>query len=379
MTRLSVAARLDFRGFRLAAEIDAEIEGVLALFGPSGCGKTSFLRVIAGLERGAAGHVAFGAERWQDSAARRFVPAHKRRIGYVFQDARLFAHLSVERNLRYGYRRTPAAERRIAPEEVVRVLDLAPLLARRVDNLSGGEKQRVALGRAILSSPRLLLMDEPLASLDLARREEVLPFIERVVETFGVPAVFVSHAIDEVVRLARTIALIEDGRILAHGPLQEVTSRLDLTAYTERLDAGAVIPATVEAHAVADQLTRLGFPGGALRAPRLDLPIGAPVRVLVRSRDVALSLVPPASTSILNVLKGTVRAVEPAGDGPQANVLLDIGVPLWARIMKLSVRELGLAPGVTAYALIKAVAVDRRSVGRPTAMDSPVSARAPAR
>ena len=369
MTHLSVAASLAFRDFTLTASLDTGIEGVLALFGPSGSGKTTLLRVIAGLERAAAGHVRFGDETWQDSAARAFVPPHLRGIGYVFQDARLFAHLSVGNNLLYGYRRTPAAERRIAPDEVIRVLDLAPLLNRRVEALSGGEKQRVALGRALLSCPRILLMDEPLAALDLARKDEVLPFIERVIEEFRLPAVYVSHAIDEVVRLARQIAFVSAGRIVACGPLEEITSRLDLRDYTSRLDAGAVIPVTVAGHDQANQLTRLSFPHGQLLAPHIDLPVGAAVRVLVRSRDVALSRVPPGQTSILNVLEGKVVAIDEP-DGPQAHVLLDIGVPLWARIMKISVRELGLAPGVTAYALIKAVAVDRRSIGRPTSMDA---------
>lgn len=369
MIRLNVSAHLAFRDFTLDAALDAEIDGVLALFGPSGSGKTTLLRVIAGLERAATGYVRFDGETWQDSAARSFVPPHRRGIGYVFQDARLFAHLSVNSNLLYGHRRTPASERRIVPDEVIRVLQLSPLLERRVEALSGGEKQRVALGRALLSCPRILLLDEPLTALDIARKDEVLPFIERVIDEFRLPAIYVSHAIDEVVRLARQIAFVSAGRIVACGPLEEITSRLDLRDYTSRLDAGAVIPVTVIGHDQANQLTRLGFPDGQLLAPHIDLPLGTAVRVLVRSRDVALSRVPPGQTSILNVLEGKVVAIDEP-DGPQAHVLLDIGVPLWARIMKISVRELGLAPGVTAYALIKAVAVDRRSVGRPTSMDA---------
>jgi molybdate transport system ATP-binding protein len=368
MTRLTASAQQDFPRFRLDAALDTEIDGVLALFGPSGSGKTSLLRVIAGLERTAAGVVRFGEETWQSAAPRRFIPAHHRRVGYVFQDARLFDHLSVLANLTYGHRRTPKAERRFELDGVIRVLALEALLARRSYNLSGGEKQRVAIGRAMLANPRLLLMDEPLASLDQTSKDEILPFIERVVEEFRVPVIYVSHSIDEVVRLAGRIAFFSEGHIIALGSLQEVTSRLELKEYTNRLDAGAVIPVVVVGHDRANQLTRLSFGSGALLAPQLDLPAGTAVNVLVRSRDVALSLSPPRDSSILNVLPGTVVAIEPL-EGPQAHVLLDIGVPLWARIMKVSVRNLRLAPGSTVYALIKAVAVDRRSVGRPTSMD----------
>lgn len=368
MTALKASVRLAFEGFDLAVELDTALDGVLALFGPSGSGKTTLLRVIAGLEQSATGAVRFGDEVWQDSASRCFVPPHRRRIGYVFQDSRLFPHLSVRDNLMYGYRRTPTPERRFSPDDVIRVLGLAPLLDRRPLRLSGGEQQRVALGRAILVNPQVLLMDEPLASLDFARRDEILPVIERVVGEFKLPVIYVSHAIDEVVRLASRIAFLSAGRLIALGTLEDVTTRLELREFTSRLDAGAVIPATVASHDAANQLTRLSFAGNLLLGPFVDLPIGTPVHVLVRSRDVALSLVPPEQTSILNVLRGTVIAIDEP-EGPHAHVLLDVGVPLWARIMKVSVRTLGLAPGSTAYALIKAVAVDRRSMGRPTSMD----------
>jgi len=368
MSRLALDVTLTLGALSLDADLDTPLAGVSALFGPSGSGKTTLLRVIAGLERGARGVVRFDEETWQDSARGIFVPPHARRVGMVFQDARLFAHLSVEANLRYGFRRTPAAERKLLPGEVIEVLGLEPLLSRRVVHLSGGERQRVAMGRALLANPRLLLMDEPLASLDEARKQQILPYIERLVERFRLPVIYVSHAIDEVLRLAGQVAFMAHGRIAAHGPLNEVTQRLDLREYIGRLDAGAVIAARVLGHDEPNGITRLGFSGGTLIGPRIDLPEGAPVNVLVRSRDVALALHPPQGTSILNMLEGRVVSISD-DEGPQAHVMLDVGVPLWARIMKRSVRELGLAEGKTVYALIKAVAVDRRSIGRPTEMD----------
>ena len=368
MSRLALDLALGLGALDLRVALDAPLAGVSALFGPSGSGKTTLLRIIAGLERGATGTVRVGDEIWQDSARGLFVPPHRRRIGFVFQDARLFAHLSVEANLLYGYRRTPAEERRLAPDELIDVLELRPLLGRRVANLSGGERQRIAMGRAFLTSPRLLLMDEPLASLDEARKQQILPYIERLVERFQLPAIYVSHAIDEVLRLAGQVAFMAHGRIAAYGPLNEVTQRLDLREYTGRLDAGAVIAARVLDHDEPNGITRLGFSGGTLIGPRIDLPEGAPVNVLVRSRDVALALEPPRETSILNILEGRVVSVS-EDEGPQAHVMLNVGVPLWARIMKRSVNELGLSEGKTVYALIKAVAVDRRSIGRPTRMD----------
>lgn len=372
MARLVASSRIRYPGFELEADLDLELDGVGAVFGPSGSGKTTLLRTIAGLERSARGTVRLDAEAWQDDPAGIFLPPHRRSVGFVFQDTRLFPHLSVRSNLGYGLRRTPPRERRFSLEEVSHLLDLDALLERRPLALSGGERQRVAIGRAVLTSPRLLLMDEPLASLDAGRKEEILPFIERLAGGLGIPILYVSHAIDEVSRLASTLVLLWDGRILATGPIEDVTSRLDLRPYVGMLDAGAVLRAVVRGHDAAFGLTRLGFRGGELVIPHLDLPPGTPVNALVRSRDVALSLDPPGNTSILNVLEGRVLEIseEP---GPQVHVLLDVGSPLWARIMRKSIDDLGLVPGKTVYALLKAVAIDQRSLGRPTAMDRSLS------
>lgn len=369
MTRLLAKCRAHFPTFDLDAELDLPIDGVTALFGPSGSGKSTLLRLIAGLDRVPGNQITVEDEVWQDDARGIFVAPHRRGIGFVFQETHLFPHLSVAANIAYGLKRIGRRRQRFSLDQVVEILDLGALLNRAPTGLSGGERQRVAIARAVLTSPRLLLMDEPLSSLDADRKAEILPFIERLGHDLGVPILYVSHAIEEVLRLASTLALIDKGRIIATGPIEEVTSRLDLHPYTGRLDAGAVLRSTVRRHDPALGITRLAFEGGELIIPEIDAPLGSAINVRIRSRDVALSLDAPRRTSILNILPGRVVQIAD-GDGPQAHVLLDIGSPLWARITKLSVRELALAPGVPVYALIKAIAVDRRSLGRPTAMDT---------
>ena len=361
MTALAVRARIAWPDFTLDAALALELRAIAVLFGPSGSGKSTLLRCVAGLER-AEGSVRLGDEVWQDEGA--FTPPHRRAVGYVFQDAQLFPHLSVAGNLRFGLRRTPAAERRLSFDRVVAALDLAALLERRPARLSGGERQRVAIGRAVLGHPRLLLMDEPLAALDGARKEEILPFIERLPAEFGLPILYVTHAIEEALRLASDLVLIERGRIVAAGPIEEVTSRLELHEYADRLDAGAVLRATVTRHDTARGLTHFTFAGGELRAPLMRLPEGAQVNIRIRARDVSLALEPPRAISILNILPGRIVRIG-EGEGPQAQVLLDVGAPLWARITRASVADLALAPGKPVYALLKAVAVDSRSLGRP--------------
>lgn len=366
---LSLDCDLGLPGFRLRGGLRLPMEGVGALFGPSGSGKTTLLRVLAGLEQGNRGRLALGDTVWQDASAGTFVPPHRRGIGFVFQDALLFPHLSVRSNLVYGFRRRRGDGRTADPAQVIDLLDLGSLLDRRPWRLSGGERQRVALGRAVLSAPRLLLLDEPLASLDAARREEILPFIESLARELRIPMLYVTHAIEEVLRLASRIVLIDRGEIVAAGPLDEITNRLELRAYTGRLDAGSVVAVRVIGQEPGQGITRLGFTGGALTAPSIDLPLGAELNIRIRSRDVAVALAPPSGTSILNILPG--RVVRMAGeDGPHVHVLLDVGVPLWARIMRKSVADLDLREGKPVYALLKAVAVDQRSVGRPTAMDT---------
>lgn len=361
MPVLDVEVRRRFGDFQLAARFAAG-PGVTALFGRSGAGKSSLVNLLAGLERPEAGHIVLGERVLFDAAAGIDLPPEQRRLGYVFQEGRLFPHLSVEGNLRYGLRLAPAGERHQDFTEIVRLLGLEGLLRRRPGTLSGGEKQRVAIGRALLASPRLLLMDEPMASLDAQHKSEILPFIERLRDALGVPIVYVSHAIEEVIRLADTMVLLSDGRTVASGPVEGIMSRLDLRPLTGRYEAGAVLAVRVAGSDDRFQLTRLAFDGGTMLVPRLELAEGTWLRVRVRARDVALSLNRPEGTSVLNVFPGKVVEIEDRG-GPQADVLIDIGRPLIARITRKSVHELGLIPGRRVFAMVKAIAVDRHSFG----------------
>jgi molybdate transport system ATP-binding protein len=348
--------------FALEAKLESDA-GVTALFGRSGSGKTTLLNAIAGLVRPQRGRIRVDETVFFDSERGIDLPARSRRIGYVFQEGRLLPHLSVRQNLLYGRFFTPRAERHANLDRVVHLLDLAPLLARRPHHLSGGEKQRVAIGRALLASPRLLLMDEPLASLDPGRKGEILYYIERLRDETRLPIVYVSHAIDEVVRLADVVALVSEGRIRASGTVSEMAGRLELRPLLGRFEGGAVIEARVADQDLEMGLARLVFPGGELYAPDVDALVGAPVRVRIRARDVSLALARPVDASFLNVLAGTVRAVGSEA-GASVDVQLDVGgTPLLARITRKSVAALGIAPGRPVYALVKAVAIDRHSVG----------------
>jgi molybdate transport system ATP-binding protein len=360
---MSLAVEIEHRlgAFELDAHFSAEGR-VTALFGRSGAGKTSLVNAIAGLIRPERGRVIVDGETLLDTEHGIFVPKHRRRIGYVFQEGRLLPHLSVRKNLRYGAWFAPHDARYVEFDRVVETMGIGHLLDRKPDKLSGGERQRVAIGRALLASPRLLLMDEPLAQLDATRRHEILSFIERLREAFAVPIVYVSHAMDEVIRLADTLVLIDDGRVAATGPVEELLSRLDLRPLTGRYEAGAVITARVGASDAAFGLTHLEFPGGTMRVSRLAAPPGTTVRVRIRARDVSLALTRPVDISVLNIFEGTVTEIAPDQDDPtgaQLDVRLDIGVPLWARITRRSAHDLGIAPGRRVHALVKSVAIDR--------------------
>jgi molybdate transport system ATP-binding protein len=351
--------------FRLEVRIACESRGVVALFGRSGAGKTSIVNMLAGLLRPDHGRIEIDGRVLFDSDARIDEPPERRRLGYVFQESRLFPHMTVHANLRYGMRRTPSSERNIAFDEVVDVLGITALLDRRPRQLSGGERQRVALGRALLASPHLLLMDEPLASLDAPRKLEILPFIERMRDRFGVPIVYVTHAMDEIIRLADTLVLIDHGKVAAIGPVEELMSRLDLRPLTGRYEAGSVIAASVAGQDPEFGLTRLAFPGGVFRVPRLDLPDGAVVRVRIRARDVSLALDPPKGVSELNIFEGAVAEIGAPTDGSHdtdIDIRLDIGVPLWVRITRRSLHDLGIRPGMRVSALVKSTSIDRRSL-----------------
>lgn len=361
MRALHVTAHLPLSGFTLAVEHTFALDGITALFGPSGAGKSLLLRVIAGHERAADARVSFDGEVWQDG--RRRVPPHRRGAGMVFQHARLFPHLSVRGNLRYADRRAPA-NGRITFDEVVRALDLEPLLDRRPQALSGGEAQRVALGRTLLTRPRLLLMDEPLAALDIRRKAEILPHIARLPGTFGVPVIYVTHALEEVTQLAERIVVLSHGTVRASGGTAEVLERLDLQAETGRFEAGALLTGRVAAHDATYRLTRVEVCGQAIEMPAADVPLGTEVRLRIRARDVALARAAPEAISIRNQLAGTVTAIQEEAATAFAEILVDIGGQrLRARVTRAAVADLGLAPGVEVCALVKSIAFDRRALG----------------
>jgi len=361
---LSVAITHRLGGFTLDAAFDSE-GGLTALFGRSGAGKTSLVNAIAGLYRPTNGHVAVDGEILTDTASGIFVPAHRRRVGYVFQEGRLFPHLNVRQNLVYGRWFAPKAAPKIPGgsefDQVVGLLGIDHLLARRPANLSGGEKQRVAIGRALLARPRLLVMDEPLASLDEGRRAEIFPYIERLRDEMRLPIVYVSHSIAEVARLATTIVVMSDGQVAAIGPTAQIMGRIDLFPLTGRAEAGAILATRVAAHDTAFGLTVLTTAAGQLRVPHLDLPIGAALRVRIRARDVMIALKPPENLSALNVLPGTVAEIG-SGDGPIVQMRLDCaGEALVARLTRRSVQTLGLIPGLKVHAVIKSIAFDHQT------------------
>ena len=347
--------------FNLDVAFETTDGGITALFGRSGAGKTTLVNMMAGLLRPDSGRLQIGGQVLFDSTARVNVRPERRRVGYVFQEGRLFPHLSVKANLLYGRRFAPKGERYQDAAQIIDLLGLEGLLRRRPATLSGGEKQRVAIGRALLSEPRLLLMDEPLAALDAARKSEIMGYIERLRDVLGVPIIYVSHALEEVTRLADQMVLLADGAVVATGSAVELMSRPDLSPPTGRHEAGALIETRVAGH---DEfgLTELAFEGGVLRVSGLDLADGTQVRARIRARDVAIATARPSDLSILNVFAGRVAEMHPSGAAAM-DLQLDIGVKLWARITARSAHDLGLVPGREVYALVKSVAIDRHSLG----------------
>lgn len=343
--------------------LDASFESsgrLVALFGASGSGKTSLVNLLSGLSRPDSGHVAVDGRVLVDVEAGIFVPAHKRRIGYVFQDARLFPHLNVSQNLRFGRFFTPASERYADFDAVVDLLGISHLLERRPGLLSGGEKQRVAIGRALIASPRLILMDEPLAALDDARKAEIMPYIERLRDEIGIPIVYVSHSIAEVTRLATDIVALSAGKITAYGEARSVLTRLDPAA-GEYDEASALIELEMIAPDADHGLSLLRSDGGEWWLPKVDMQAGARARVRVRARDVTLATSKPQGISALNVIAVRIRAIE-NGSGSQALIRLDHGSEeLVARVTRRSVEMLALAPGQEVFAIVKAVTFDQGS------------------
>ena len=348
--------RVDRKEFALDVDLSLPGRGITALFGHSGSGKTTCLRALAGLERAPQGYCAIGDEVWQDETRGLFVPTHRRALGVVFQEASLFPHLSVRRNMEFGQKRTSTATNRFSLPEVAELLGIAALLDRSPGELSGGERQRVAIARALLAAPQILLMDEPLAALDLKRKLEILPYLERLHRELALPIIYVSHSPDEVARLADHLVLLDQGRAVACGPLNDVLARIDLPA-TFADDAGVVIEAQVSEHE-ADELTRLEFPGGHIYVSRRHEAPGTLLRCRIHARDVSLALIPPQQTSILNCVAATVVDLAPTDTPGHVLVRLDVaGDPLLARITRRSAEKLAIRPGLALRAQIKAVAL----------------------
>jgi len=345
-----------FPGFSLDVSLAVPSRGVTAVFGPSGSGKTSLLRCIAGLERAGSGHLSVNGEVWQDDAAGVFVPVHKRPLGYVFQEASLFAHLDVAGNLDFGLRRVAPARRRVPLEQAIELLGLRTLMQRMPGTLSGGERQRVAIARALATSPRLLLMDEPLASLDIARKAEILPYLERLHDELDMPVLYVSHAPDEVARLADHLVLLEAGRVKASGSTRELMTRLDLPL--AHGDAAAAVLEAVVSDVEPDwHMSHAEFPGGRISLLNPSLQVGQRVRVRIQARDVSLTLARQEGTSVQNIFPVTVTGLSADSPG-QVMVKLDAGgSALLARITGKSADALQLRPGSQLYAQVKGVAV----------------------
>lgn len=356
MSSLHLALTLQHPEFALAVDLTLPARGITALFGHSGSGKTTLLRALAGLERTARGHVRLGDTVWQDDAQGVFVPPHQRAIGYVFQEASLFDHLSVSDNLNFGLKRTPPAQRQFQLTEVADWLGIHHLLSRSTAGLSGGERQRIAIARALLTSPALLLMDEPLAALDLKRKQEILPYLERLHRELVIPMIYVSHAPDEVARLADYLVVLEQGQVRTEGPLLSTLARTDLPPIFAD-DAGVVIEAMLIAHE-EDDLSCLVFDGQEIRVPRRPESVGSRLRCRIHARDISLAITPPQGSSILNIFSGQVAETCASSTPGQVLVKVMVGdTPLLARITERSRRELGLQPGTPVWAQVKAVAL----------------------
>jgi molybdate transport system ATP-binding protein len=340
--------------------LDAAFESngrLTALFGPSGSGKTTLVNLIAGLIRPDRGRIEVDSRVLADTDARLVLPAHRRRIGYVFQDARLFPHLTVKQNLGYGRFFAPRGDRYVETGPVVDLLGIGHLLDRRPDRLSGGEKQRVAIGRALLASPRLILMDEPLASLDEARKAEILPYVERLRDEAGIPIVYVSHSVAEVSRLATDVVVLREGRVAAFGPTASILSRLDILPEDEIGEGGAVLEMRLAGHDQVFAMTTLRSAIGDIVVPRLAAQIGTTVRVRLRARDVMIATERPVGLSAQNVLAGRIVAMEQVSDNA-VDVRVDCaGEIVIARITRLSATRLRLEPGQRVFAVVKTVSV----------------------
>jgi molybdate transport system ATP-binding protein len=346
--------RIDRKDFVLDVDLTLPDKGVSVIFGPSGCGKTTFLRSISGLEHSPEGYLRVGDSVWQDS--QQFVPTHKRPLAYVFQEASLFAHLDVQANLEYGMKRVPKADRKVSLETAVELLGIGALLKRKANQLSGGERQRVSIARALAVSPELLLMDEPLASLNLERKQEIMQYLQSLHNELDIPIIYVSHSLGEVARLADHMVLLDDGRVTASGNVTELFSRLDLPI-AQSHKAAAFIQATVAEHDEAFGLTYLDFAGGRLSVLQSNLAIGSTVKLRIVARDVSLTLKHQTETSILNIFPVIVDEIISENHSQVMVKLMANDVPILSRLSLKSATVMDLKPGKQVYAQVKTVAL----------------------
>jgi molybdate transport system ATP-binding protein len=355
MLKIRTQARRD--AFTLDVSIDMEHAGVLALFGRSGCGKSTLVNIIAGLLKADTSHIEIDGVVLEDSSSRLYVEAERRKIGYVFQDARLFPHLNIGKNLTYGLQRAGKQPLRVSFESVVALLGLEHLLNRRPHQLSGGERQRVALGRALLSQPRVLLLDEPLASLDAARREEVLPYLERLRDEFSIPMIYVSHQFEEVLRLATHVVLMADGRSIAQGPLDVMSLHSQMRAIVGADAIGAVIAGVIEAADEQTGLAAVRIGENILNVSLRGVRPGAHVRIQLLARDLILATLRPEAVSVRNILKGSIARIV-ADDADTDLVYVDLGGALvFSRVTRAASLALALRAGMTTWVLVKSVSI----------------------
>ena len=356
---LSIRLRHRFPSVRMDVAFEVPTPGVTVLFGPSGSGKSTIIAAAAGLLRPDECRIAVDGQVLADTASGIWLPPERRRMGLVFQDARLFPHMSVATNLRFGLRRAAPGPVPVRFDEVVELLDIGALIARRPHTLSGGERQRVAIGRALLAQPHLLLMDEPLASLDSARKSEIMPYLARLKTALRLPVLYVTHALDEVAELADSVVLIEAGRVIGSGPLSEIVARGDLPL-AQRDDAGALLLCRVVEHDVGRELSRLEGGGATFWVPLLDAPLDAERRLRIPAREVILAGRPPDAISLHNIIPGEVRRI--TGDTARRSVLVEIALPgggaLISRVTSDAIVRLALSPGSPVLALIKSTSIE---------------------
>ncbi|CAA9890075.1 Molybdenum import ATP-binding protein ModC [Candidatus Methylobacter favarea] len=356
MTRIEARFQLDYGGFKLDVDLQLPSAGITVLFGPSGCGKTTLLRCIAGLQCPPEGFLKINGSIWQNSEDGVFLPPHKRPLGYVFQEANLFPHLSVQENLHYGLKRIKQNPEPVNLEQTVELLGIGHLMGRMPERLSGGERQRVAIARALALNPDILLMDEPLAALDFKRKQEILPFLSRLHQHRAIPVLYVTHAQQEMAQLADYLVIMADGREIASGLPADTLTRLELPLAQDR-EAATVWPVTIVEHEADYHLTRVAFAGGTLSLPIINAAVGTPLRVQIYARDVSIALESPAATSILNVLPATITGIADDHRG-QSVVKLQAGTqPLLAHITQKSARLLDLQVGMPVYVQIKGTSI----------------------